>query len=67
MVANRINQQAAVVVQAMLRDSQLFSKASTFKLTEGYTLGEIMERLAHASVFNESNLDKYLLLLKNER
>ncbi len=67
MVANRLNQQAALVTQAMLRDSQLFSKSSTFKLTEGYTLGEIMDRLSHISVFNESTLDKYLLLLKNEK
>jgi len=66
-VKSRFNIQSSWIIQAILRDSQLFSKASSFKLSEGYTLGEIMERLASQTVLNESSVDKYLLLLKNEK
>ena len=32
-VSNRLNPQSSLVVQALIRDSQLFSKASIFRLT----------------------------------
>jgi len=66
-VSSRFNSQSSLIIQVILRDSQLFSKASSFKLTEGYTLGEIMEKLAGLSVLNEASVDQYLLLLKKEK
>ena len=66
-VKQRFNIQSSLVMQAILRDSKLLNRANTFKLSEGFTLGEIMERLANETVMSESNVDKYLTILKNEK
>jgi len=66
-VSNRLNPQSSLVVQAMLRDSQLFSKANIFRISEPLTMSEIIERLPQGITWTEDIVDKHLQLLQLDK
>jgi hypothetical protein len=65
-VSGKLNTQAGWVVEAVLKDSQLYTKASTFILTEALSLPEIVKKVSQNGALKESSVKSYLSILEQE-
>lgn len=68
-----------MIIDALLKDSHLFSKASTFRQTgkiraylfslylEPYTMSEIMNKFSHKAAMSEELVEIHLKRLEHEK
>lgn len=61
-----MNFQASIIVDALLKESKLYTRANSFTLTEAVPLNNLMKRLSDQPVLKENSVKDYLTILEQE-